>query len=84
MESTFGVLAKFDSQINSRGDLVWESGATPDRCTYSVHLSVLSKNLVGLGQSHLNTRPKPSSTHKLFQVGRSTRQLHHKQEELVD
>jgi hypothetical protein len=33
-ESTFGVLAKFDSRINSWGDLVRESGARPNRCTY--------------------------------------------------
>jgi hypothetical protein len=32
-ESTFGVIAKFDSWINS-WDLVWESGAIPNRCTY--------------------------------------------------
>jgi hypothetical protein len=39
-ESTFGVIAKFDSRINSLGDLVRDSGATPNRCTYLVHLSV--------------------------------------------
>jgi hypothetical protein len=33
--------------------LVWESGATPYRYTYSVHLSTFTKNLVGLGHSHL-------------------------------
>jgi hypothetical protein len=34
-ESTFGVITKFDSRINSWGDLVCETGATPNRCTYS-------------------------------------------------
>jgi hypothetical protein len=38
-ELTFDVIAKFDSQINSRGDLVLESEATPNSCTYSVQLS---------------------------------------------
>jgi hypothetical protein len=38
-ELTFDVIAKFDSQINSQGDLVLESEATPNSCTYSVQLS---------------------------------------------
>jgi hypothetical protein len=41
-ESTFRAIAKFDSQINSWGDLVWESGATLNRCTYPC----FSRNLV--------------------------------------
>jgi hypothetical protein len=45
--------ARFDSQINSWRDLVRESGATPNRWTYSVHLSVFSKDLKKLGQSCL-------------------------------
>jgi hypothetical protein len=33
---------KFDSRINF-WDLVWESGATPIKCTYPVHLSIFSR-----------------------------------------
>jgi hypothetical protein len=33
--------------------LVQELGATPNRCTYSVHLSAFSKSLKKLYQSHL-------------------------------
>jgi hypothetical protein len=33
--------------------LVRESGTTPNRCTYSVHLSVFSKSLEKLDQSRL-------------------------------
>jgi hypothetical protein len=51
--SAFEVQAKFDYQINSWRDLVWESGATANRCTYSMHLSAFSKDLKELGQSHL-------------------------------
>jgi hypothetical protein len=56
-------MAKFDSRINSWRYLVWESGATPNRCTYPHFLS----NLVGLGQSHLALNQSQITLNELLQ-----------------
>jgi hypothetical protein len=74
-ESTFGGIAKFDSQINSWGDLIRESGATPNRYTYSMQLSAFWKKLGGLDQSHLSLDQSYNALNELFQVEYSTRQL---------
>jgi hypothetical protein len=56
--------ARFDSRINSWRNLVRESGggATPNRCTYSVHLTTFSKKLEETWSESFNTRPEPRST----------------------
>jgi hypothetical protein len=81
-ESAFGVIAKFDSRINFWGDLVWESGATSNRCTYQW----FERNLVDSVRAiYHSTSIKMHSTscsksnralNELFQVEESTRQLH--------
>jgi hypothetical protein len=63
--------SRFGSRINSLGDLVWESGATPHRCTY-----LRFQRPVGLGQSHLTLDQSQIALNKLFHVEQSTRQLH--------
>jgi hypothetical protein len=59
--------------------MVQESGATPIQCTY-LHFQKPG----GTRSEPFSTQPELSSTHELFEVGRSTRLLHHKQEDLVD
>jgi hypothetical protein len=63
-ESIFGAITKFDSRINSWGDLVRESRATPNRCTYSMHLSVFSK-LGGTQSESFSTRSEQNSTQRV-------------------
>jgi hypothetical protein len=40
-------------------------GATPNRCTYLLHLSTFLKNLGGTRSELFSTRPEPNSTQRV-------------------